>query len=134
MSRTQEGFSLVEVIIAMFLLTVIALAILPLTIGVTRVSVSNRDLVAATTLANAQLAPITAAFPNDPLSPTSCATLRSTYARTGIVDPAGTGLTAAVTIGACPAGYPGSVTVTVAVSRAGTTLVTLPTRVLVSLS
>lgn len=135
MSRTEDdGFSLVEVIMAMFLLAVLALTVLPLIIGATQVSVSNRDLVAATTFANARLAPIKADFPNDPATPTSCATLRSTYASTAVPDPAGTGLTADVTIGACPAAYPGTVTVTVRVVEDGTTIVTVPTRIMVSLS
>lgn len=130
----DDGFSLVEVIMAMFLLAVLALTVLPLIIGATRVSVSNRDLVAATTFANAQLAPVKAAFPNDPTTPTSCATLRTTYARTAVPDPAGTGLTADVAVGTCPAAYPGTVTVTVRVFDGGSAIVTLPTRITVSLS
>lgn len=130
----DDGFSLVEVIMAMFLLAVLALTVLPLIIGATRVSVSNRDLVAATTFANAQLAPVKAAFPNDPTTPTSCAALRAAHAATAVPDPAGTGLTADVTIGTCPAAYPGTVTVTVRVIDDGTTIVTLPTRIMVSLS
>ncbi|MFB8147404.1 prepilin-type N-terminal cleavage/methylation domain-containing protein [Microbacterium sp. NPDC056003] len=132
--RDSEGFSLVEVIIAMFLLMVLALAVLPLIIGATNTSVVNRDLVAATTFANAQLAPIKASFPNDPLTPTSCATLGA-RAATDVVDTAGTGLQADLTIGTCPAAYPGIVLVTVAVEDSaapGTALVRIPTRVSVS--
>lgn len=129
----DEGFSLVEVIIAMFLLAVIALAVLPLTITAVRSSVGNADLVSATTFANAQLAPLSAAFPNDPVTPTTCTALRA-RAASGVPDPAGTGLRADVTIGTCPAAYPGSVTVTVVVSPpgGGARLVSLPTRLTVS--
>lgn len=130
----DDGFSLVEVIIAMFLLAVLALAVLPLVIGATRVSVDNKDLVAATTFANAQLAPVKAAFPNDPTTPTSCATLRSSYDRDDIPDPAGTGLLADVEVGACPAAYPGTVTVVVTVGDVSGTLISVPTRIMVSLS
>lgn len=136
MSNDNEGFSLVEVIIAMFLLMVLALAVLPLMVGATRVSVANSDLVGANTFANAQLAPIKSAFPNDPATPTSCATLRSRVA-TDVPDPAGTGLLADITVGTCPASYPGVVLVTVTVddpARPGQTLVRLPTRILVSAS
>jgi prepilin-type N-terminal cleavage/methylation domain-containing protein len=133
-ARHEKGFSLVEVIMAMFLLSVLALAILPLLIGATRVSVSNRDLVAATAFANAQLAPITAAFPNDPSSPTSCAALKSGWDRDSIADAAGTGLVANVSVGGCPPAFPGTVTLTVSVSRDGERLVVLPSRVLVSSS
>lgn len=131
--NSDQGFSLVEVIMAMFLLAVLALAVLPLVISATRVSVVNKDLVAATTFANAQLAPVKAAFPNDPATPTSCATL-ATYDRDDVPDPAGTGLLADIEIGACPAAFPGTVSVIVKVSDGSGTLVTLPTRVMVSLS
>ena len=97
-------------------------------------TVTSRDLVAATTFANAQLAPIKASFPNDPLTPTSCATLGA-RAATDVVDTAGTGLQADLTIGTCPAAYPGIVLVTVAVEDSaapGTALVRIPTRVSVS--
>jgi type II secretory pathway pseudopilin PulG len=135
MSDTSDrGFSLVEVIIAMFLLMVLALAVLPLLVGATRVSVSNRDLVGANTFANAQLAPIKSAFPNDPATPTSCAALRS-RAATDVPDTAGTGLLADITVGSCPASYPGVVLVTVVIedsAEPGRALVRLPTRILVS--
>lgn len=130
----SEGFSIVEVIIAMFLLMVIALGVLPLIIGATRTSVVNRDLVAATTFANTHLAPVKAAFPNDPGAPTSCAALRG-RAATDVRDTAGTGLQADLSIGSCPAAYPGSVLVTVVVedpAHPGRALVRLPTRVMVS--
>lgn len=132
--RESEGFSIVEVVIAMFLLMVLALAVLPLIVGATTVSVSNRDLVAATTFANGQLASITAAFPNDPATPTSCATLRG-RAALDVPDTADTGLTADITVGSCPPAYPGVVLVTVVVedpADPGATLVRLPTRVSVS--
>lgn len=134
-ASTDEGFSLVEVIIAMFLLAVIALAVLPLTATALRSSVGNASVVSATTFANAQLAPIIAAFPNDPATATTCTALKA-RAATGIADTAGTGLTAAIAIGTCPTAYPGSVTVTVTVtpSGGGSALVTLPTRVSVSTS
>ncbi|MET0295796.1 MAG: prepilin-type N-terminal cleavage/methylation domain-containing protein [Microbacterium sp.] len=127
----DEGFSLVEVIIAMFLLAVIALAVLPLTITAVRASVGNADIVAATSFAHAQLAPIRDAFPQNPTSTTSCAVLRA-RATAGVPGPAGSGLLAGIAVGTCPTVYPGSMTVTVTVSENGSTLVTLPTRVLVS--
>lgn len=129
----EDGFSIVEVIIAMFLLAVLALAVLPLVIGATRVSVSNRDLVAAAAFANSQLAPIRADFPNDPVSPTTCSSLRA-RAATEVADPAGTGLTADILVGTCPTAYPGTVTVVVTVSDADGELTSIPTRIPVSLA
>ncbi|WP_127475529.1 prepilin-type N-terminal cleavage/methylation domain-containing protein [Microbacterium sulfonylureivorans] len=130
----SKGFSIVEVIVAMFLLMVLALAVLPLIIGATNTSVVNRDLVAATTFANAQVAPIKAAFPNDPGTPTSCATLQG-RAAVDVQDTAGTGLQADTAIGACPSVYPGAVLVTVVVedrAAPGEAVTRLATRVSVS--
>ena len=45
--RDSEGFSIVEVIIAMFLLMVLSLAVLPLIIGATRTSAVNRSHLSA---------------------------------------------------------------------------------------
>ncbi|MCP2637175.1 prepilin-type N-terminal cleavage/methylation domain-containing protein [Microbacterium sp. HD4P20] len=138
MARHEEGFSLVEVIIAMFLLMVLALAVLPLTIGAARTSVVNRNLVAATALASAQLAPIKAGFGIDRTGPSRCSELaaQAVPAEGAISDPAGTGLSATVDIGACPtdaALYPATVAVTVEVlSATGLSLVAIPTLVLVS--
>lgn len=130
-SCEDEGFSLVEVIIAMFLLAVIALAVLPLTIAAARASVSNTDLVAATTFANARLAPIRDAYPVNPVTLTTCTSLEG-RAALDVPDPAGTGLLADTTIGACPSTFPGSVLVTITVTEGSATLVSLPTRVYVS--
>jgi prepilin-type N-terminal cleavage/methylation domain-containing protein len=131
--RREDGFSVVEVIIAMFLLAVLALAVLPLVIGATQVSVSNRDLVGATAFANAQLAPIRAAFPNDPVSPTTCSSLRS-RAATDVTDPAGTGLEADIVVGTCPATSPGTGSVTVTVRDSTGEVTSIPTRIMVSLA
>jgi prepilin-type N-terminal cleavage/methylation domain-containing protein len=138
MTRSDDGFSIVEVVIAMFLLAILALAILPLMVGVTRTSTVNRSLVSATSFANAQIAPIRAAFPSAATGTTSCATLRSTYAKTGTAGPAGSGLQADVTIAACPtatAAYPTAVAVTASVYKSSAPtkiLASLPTTVLVS--
>lgn len=136
MDQNQEGFSLVELIVAMFLLAILALAVLPLMITATKTSTVNRSLVAATTFANSQLAPIRTSYPNDSTT-SSCAALRSAFVKTGTVDPAGTGLLADVAVSACPvaAALPGTVTVTVTVYRASAptpALVSLPTLVLVA--
>ncbi|MBN9185008.1 prepilin-type N-terminal cleavage/methylation domain-containing protein [Microbacterium sp.] len=138
MSRSDEGFSIVEVVIAMFLLAILALAVIPVMITATRNSVTNKSLVSATSYASSQLAPIRAAFPNASTGTTSCATLRSTYAKTGIIDTSGSGLSADVAIAACPtatADYPAAVAVTITVYKTTTPskiLVTLPSKVMVA--
>lgn len=138
MDNSEGGFSILEMLIAMFLLAVLSLAVLPLLIGATQASATNKTVVAATTFANAKLAPIQASYPNNPTTPTSCATLRTSYAATGAAGPTGSGLSADVTIPACSTNasdYPKSVSVTVKVYRSAAptpVIVTLPTKVMVS--
>ncbi|WP_417562883.1 prepilin-type N-terminal cleavage/methylation domain-containing protein [Microbacterium sp.] len=148
---TSDGFSVVELIIAMFLLAVIALALLPLLVGVTRTSSTNKELVAATSLANAQVSVIRTLFPNDS-STSTCAALAQAIVQlksgadatgitlsspqpliSGIPGPASSGLVAKVSTSGCPAATPGTVSMTVVVTdTAGKTLVTLPTLIAVS--
>jgi len=132
-TRSRDaGFSIVELVVAMFLLAVLALALLPLLVGATRTSVVNKSLTSATAFANAQLAPIRAAYPNDSTT-SSCAALRSAFNSKTTADPAGTGLQALITVGTCPvAPFPAIVTVNVTVTKGSTTLVSLPTKVLVA--
>jgi type II secretory pathway pseudopilin PulG len=151
--ETADGLSIVELIIAMFLLAVVALALLPLLVGVTRTTATNKELVAATSLANAQVAAIRAQYPNDS-STSACGALAQSIVHlktgadaagitlaspqplvAGIPGPAGSGLTARVSTSTCPAAMPGTVTMTVVVTdRAGRALVSLPTLIVVSTS
>lgn len=128
--RADDGFSLVEVLMAMFLLTMLALAVLPLLIGATQLSVANRDLSAATAFANAQLAPIKTDFPLEATTAKTCGTLRG-FADSDIVGP--DGIIADIVVNACPTGiaaYPTTVPVTVTVvDERGDNLVTLTTRI-----
>jgi type II secretory pathway pseudopilin PulG len=128
---TDGGFSLVEVVVAMLLLMVISLAVVPLLITATASSVDNRDLATANALANAEIAEIRARYP-DSSTTTSCG---SVLASAGGVD-ASTGLTTTYGFGACPAQYPGTVTVTVTVrEEPGSPMLTsVPTKILVSTS
>ncbi|MGV9192783.1 type IV pilus modification PilV family protein [Microbacterium sp. MC2] len=125
----DEGFSLVEVIIAMFMLSVLAVAILPLIIGATQLSATNREITTATAFANAQLSPVRDAFPLNALTPATCTAVQ-TYTASDVPGPEG--LEADIVVGSCPASYPGTVTVDVYVSSGPDTVVHLPTRILVT--
>jgi len=129
MVRPSDGYSLVEVIIAMFMLSVLAVAILPLIIGATQLSVTNRDITAATAFANAQLSPVRDAFPLNALTQATCAAVQA-HATSDVPGPEG--LDADIVVGNCPASYPGTVTVDVYVSNGATQVVHLPTRILVA--
>lgn len=130
-STRDDGFSIVEIIIAMFLLMVLALALLPLLIGATQTSAVNRSLVAATAYANELLATVRADFPNDETH--TCAEVE-TLETAGLAVTPPPSFTAAFEVGACPADLPGVIVVTVNVFETGTAtpLVALPTMVLVS--
>lgn len=104
----QAGVSLVEIVVAMFILAMMSIGVLPLMMGAVAASAGNRDLVAATALVNGQLATLESTFPNT--SENSCAAV-STAAAAGITDPSGSGATADIVIGDCPTDYPGTVTV-----------------------
>lgn len=124
----DTGFSLVELVIAMFVLAVLSLAVLPLLVGTTRASVENRGLLTATAFANDRLAVLQAAYPATPGDDsTSCAALRALEASPPAVDPA-TGLVARLSVGACPTEFPASVPVTVTVSDDGENVTAVSTR------
>ena len=127
----QSGMSLVEVVIAMFILAVMSSAVLPLLIGGVQVSAVNREVVAANAFANSQWAQLQASFPNS--AENSCAAVAA-KAASGIVDPSGSGAVATIAVGECPSGYPGVVDVTVTVLRPGATKasVTLKSALLVT--
>lgn len=131
----DEGFSLVEVVLAMVLLALMTLGVMPLMIGATQAGSANSDLVAANELANQRLAAIRAQFPDT--AENSCALL-ALSATTGAAGPADSDLVVDVTVGACPAAaadYPAAVPVTASVREnagAGTPMTVVPTEVLVT--
>ena len=127
-TRTDDGFSLVEVVVAMFLFMILAVATLPLTVQVISTTAVNRDSLTAATFARNELAKIQAAYPATPGSTTSCTTLRTLQSAPPTVDTA-SGFDAKVTVGACPASFPASVAVHVTVSDHGDTLTSVTTRV-----
>jgi prepilin-type N-terminal cleavage/methylation domain-containing protein len=112
---SDEGFGLVEVVVAMLLFAVIAMAILPLAIQATRLSAGNRDAVSANSFASSELAAVRAQFADEAAN--SCDAVRDA-ARTGFADPANTGLVADIVVAACPSAYPAALTVTVDVRDA----------------
>lgn len=126
----QSGVGLLEILLVMFLLTLMTLAIIPALISSTRASSTNAGIAAATSFANSSLDAIRAEFPND--ADASCADVRS-KAQTDIADPAGSGLLGTVSVSDCPATYPGTVTVTAKIRRppAAAPLAAIVTEILV---
>lgn len=144
----DNGFSLVEVVIAMFLLTVIALAILPLTIAAVELSVDNRVQARANAYAESQIAAVRASFPNDATTST-CASLAARVRELAGDTSGGTtlpiddlsfeddlvdaGLNATVSVDGCAAGLAAvGVTIVVGEEQSGRTLTSLRTRIVVA--
>lgn len=141
--RSDDGFSLVEMIIAMFLLAVLSLAVLPLLISATALSVDNRDRVTATALADAHVSALRAQFPVQPATATTCAQLRDSASKLVDADPLTvpnvvipSGYTRTVTVASCPtgadAGKPTAVLVTVRVTPASGKTAVIQTRIAVT--
>lgn len=124
--RDQAGFSLIEIVIAMFVLALMAMALIPMMIGSLKLGVQNREMVAATSLAN-QL--VTDARRE---GGSGCSALTLWAGRSDLA-PANSGFTAAATA-SCPAGFPGAARVSVTVrpaDDASSTLIRLTTKVMV---
>lgn len=130
-SSADSGFSLVEVLLAVFLLALLSIGVLPLLLGSVNLSATNKDLVAASSFANATLAELRDSYPDTAAS--SCTVIRARNGATSN-DPAGTNLRSKITVGACPGSYPGVVDVTASITRPGTagTLAELKTQLVVS--
>ncbi len=138
--RSDDGFSLVEVILAMLLLSVLSLAVLPLIIGATALSVQNKSSVQATALADSHLAALRSQFPAQPTIDTKCADLQTAASKLVDNDPATlpdivvpSGFTRSVVVGACPtgalAGKPAAILVTITVTPQGEDPVVLRSRI-----
>jgi Tfp pilus assembly protein PilV len=106
----EEGISLMEVVISMLILAVLALCLLPLLILGARQSSANVTTEAGTQLVDQQLD--TAQAKNS-----VCATIAALAGTYSTTDSRGTALTRTTTASACPSTYPGTMTVTVAVTK-----------------
>ncbi|GAA3900835.1 type IV pilus modification PilV family protein [Microbacterium invictum] len=140
MTKTEDdGFSLVEVIIALFLFAVISLAVLPLLISGVSLSVVNRDVVAATALANDRLAQLRDEFPTAKGTVRTCNALLTAVAAIDPDEPSNRDLTVTAVASpdkagdpVCPTGaaaYPRSILVTFTVTDSEGRLVSVPTRI-----
>ncbi len=112
----DAGIGLVEILIAMMILAIIAIAILPVLMQGLQLSASNATFASATAIVNGQL--------EDARSKETCAGITPIYATD--TDARGVVLKIVRTVGACPAAaasYPASIPVTVTVTRADTGLI-----------
>ena len=118
--RDDEGLGLVEVVTAMFVLTVLALALLPLLITGMKASVANATTAAATQFANDR---VNVAIAAGRTSATPCTDIQNlATAPVTMIDGRGVELVATTTVGTCPVGI-GTITVSATVTRADTAAV-----------
>ncbi|TFB73660.1 hypothetical protein E3O06_07450 [Cryobacterium glaciale] len=115
-SRTSgdAGFGIIEIVVSMLLLSLLAIAFLPMLVTSLRVSVSNSTLTSATQLVATQMESIRSRG-------TTCEPLRA-YAATlpAVFDPDGRALQPRFDPIACPTTYPATVKVRVFVTEVAT--------------
>lgn len=109
----DAGFSVIEVIIAMAVLGLMSIALVPAMLTAIQVSTTNREQVAATTYANAQLASLRQQLATNPTR--TCDAIAADAAGLSVAKDA---LIATVTITRCPptSDRPGTVAVSVGVA------------------
>lgn len=109
----DRGLGLVEIVVAMFLLALLALSLAPLLIQGMRATARNATLAAATQLASERIALAQAEGP-------VCADVLATAGVRDLTDARGVDLRATTVTGSCPAGGTGTVSVSVTVARLDT--------------
>lgn len=125
--RGDSGFSLVEVVIAMLVLALMAMAFLPVLLGAMRTNGVNRNIVSATSVANALIADARRE------GTSGCAAVGTWAARSDLA-PATSGFTVNATRASCPSSLPAAVKLTVVVRPAddpASTLIELTTKIMV---
>jgi len=127
-ARRDEGFGLIEIVVSMFLLALIAIAVLPLLIQGVTTAARNATMATATQLVSAELEQARAA------AAANCNAVRlfAATTTTPVTDARGTAYLVARSAGSCPVAYPGTISVRLAVQVDGETLSEVTTRLLVT--
>lgn len=111
--RTADaGFGMIEVIVSLFILGLIAVAVVPILVQGLRLSIANAVVATATQLANQQVEQVRGTA--------LCSAVTGATATTSAQH---VPLKASRTVGSCPSTYPGTVSVSVAVTRTDTNAV-----------
>jgi prepilin-type N-terminal cleavage/methylation domain-containing protein len=113
--RLDNGVSLVEVVVAMFVLALLSLALIPALIASIKQSATNALLSSATQIVSARL-------DEARVQSATCSALTALAAANvpDVRDSSGISLHVNQQLGACPATYPGTVAITVSVIRTDT--------------
>ena len=117
----EQGFGLIEIVVAIFLLAIVTLAVLPLLVQGLKLSASNATVAAATQLANQQVESLRSKSLCSDIAPAT-----TTATAKGVL------LQVSRTVGSCPiVGYPISVPVSVSVMRTDTGVVVATVKTLI---
>jgi type II secretory pathway pseudopilin PulG len=116
------GFGMIEIIVSLFLLSLLTMAFIPVLINSQRTAGANTTIATATQIVNQQLEGARSVRSSTLTSP-SCLDVTKFLQVTlaPVVDPRGVTLQPQWSPTLCPASYPGVVRVAVSVSRSGST-------------
>jgi len=120
--RSDDGFGMIEVVISLFLLSVLAISFIPVLISSWKVTGRNTTIATATQIVNQELEGARAVRSATATTP-SCADITQFLQVTlaPVVDPRGVKLQPQWAASTCPVTYPGVVRVEVSVNQAGQT-------------
>lgn len=129
-ASTDDGFGIVEVLVAMLMLALLAVAFLPVLISGLRLTASNSTITTAAQMVSEQLN-----LARSQTATCSALTAFQSSAAPAVTDGAGKTLSAVNTL-TCPTSYPGTATFTTKVTASGSTtvLATAGTLIFVSTS
>ncbi|MBO1901109.1 type II secretion system protein [Leucobacter weissii] len=118
----DRGFSMVEIVIAMFLFALLSVAVIPVIIGVTQLTAQNRDVEAARSAVNADIAYLRGVYPSDPAVDAAepCSALHAGGGPIGLSSSIGDGMVATRSAAPCPDDpddFPASVSVRYTIER-----------------
>jgi type II secretory pathway pseudopilin PulG len=120
---TSDGFGMIEVVISLFLLSILSLSFLPVLSNSWKTSGRNTTMATATQMVNQQIEGVRAVRSTSATSP-SCADVTNFLQVTlaPMIDPRGVSLQPQWDPANCPSIYPGVVRVGASVSRVGSAI------------
>ena len=118
----EQGFGMIEIVISLFLLSILSLSFLPVLMNSWKTSGANTTMATATQIVNQQLEGARAVRSATATSP-SCLDITKFLQVTlaPVIDPRGVSLQPQWAATTCPATYPGVVRVSVSVTTSGKT-------------
>ena len=120
LGRSQSGFGMIEIVVSLFLLSLLTMSYIPLLINSQKIAGTNTTIATATQIVNQQIEGARAVR-SSTSTPPSCLDVTKYLQVTlaPVVDPRGVTLQPQWSSTTCPAAYPGVVQVSVSVSRSG---------------